>query len=141
MRRKVSEQSIQQYTANTRAALSRRDTDAQLRQRRAGGIRAQRWTAVIRPHRTHGDTLVVLGDDRHNFGRREHFEHLLVVRVRQGPILNDAGVTRHFDNESVIAGMGCTQIHNRFRHAPIVAAMRQEDDESFCARVVIGQLL
>ena len=36
------------------------------------------------------------------------------------------GVTRHLDDERGITGLGCTQIHDQSRHAPIVAATRRE---------------
>ena len=107
----ISEQGIQKQPANTRPSMPRRDTDTQLRQRHASRIRAQGWTAVIGPHCTHGNTVVILGEDWHRSARRKQFQHLIVAWIRQRPVLDHARVTRHFDDERVIAGVGCTQNH------------------------------
>ncbi|WP_157850948.1 hypothetical protein [Mycolicibacterium obuense] len=54
---------------------------------------------MIGPHRTKTCTAVILGDDRRHPGRREHLKHLTVVGVGKGPVLDDAGVACHLDDE------------------------------------------
>ena len=64
---------------------------------------------------------------------RQHAEHFFVVRVRKRPILNDAGVASHLDDEGLIAGSRGTQLNGWVRgHASIVAAVPSELITLFC---------
>lgn len=116
-----NEESVEQHPANTGTPSPWRNANAQLRQRHTSSATTQRRTAEIGPHRTERCAAVIFGDDRHHPSRREHLQHFVVVGIGKRPIFNDAGVTRHLDNEQVIISCRPTKDDAHGCHRRILA--------------------
>lgn len=119
--RKIGEQRIEQLAAGPKAAVSGCNSDAQFGQWHTRRVTAQWRTAVIGPGRTYGRAVVVLGDDRHHPIGWEHLNHFVVVGVGEWPVFNDAGMTRHLNDERLVIRRRRTKHGALSCHRQIVA--------------------